>query len=152
MPSPVSIICAEGGAEDKTTGLVSVFNVIEQIAFKRAEPDQPSVPFKMRVIATWLREEADSFEQQFENEISLLQPVSKLEVRLGGNDFSFVKGKSFYRTIALFDSILPIDGDGVMQVQSKIRPKNSESWLVQSYPIVVKEIRDTPNPASNGAG
>jgi hypothetical protein len=152
MPRPVSLICAEGGSEDKTTGLISVFNVIEQISFKRAEPNQPQMPFKMRIITSWLREESDRDEQQFECEVSFLQPASHTEVPLAKTDFAFVKGKPLFKTIILFESALPIDGEGLMEVHCKVRHKNSDTWQIQSHPIIVKEIHETQpqGTAANG--
>jgi hypothetical protein len=40
MPKPVYIICSQAGIEDKRTGLVSIFNVIEkiQITTKQLDP------------------------------------------------------------------------------------------------------------------
>lgn len=40
MPKPVYIVCSLSGAEDKATGLISLYHVLETIHVIRQHPDQ----------------------------------------------------------------------------------------------------------------
>jgi len=72
MARPLYIICAEAGAEDKSTGRVSHFNVIEKISISKA-PISPGGQAIVRILplivtAVWIAtpgDEAFTFEYQF---------------------------------------------------------------------------------------
>src|SRR5271157_2017399 len=66
MPRPVYIICSLGGAEDKATGLISLFHVLETVNIVRRPPDRGISPITIRTTAVWMRTEGDDESVEYE--------------------------------------------------------------------------------------
>src|SRR4051794_40029299 len=90
MPRPIFIICSGSGAEDRTTGLLSIFNVIDKVMFHRVPLPQPTSPpvVEMRVTAAWSREEQD-VDQEYEYEVVVSVPPEGDEHIVGRGRFAF---------------------------------------------------------------
>ncbi len=147
MPRPVFIICAETGAVDKITSFASLFGIFEKINYRRAKEGEPQPAFKMMIVASWMRDPNENQEQEFENEFLIIVPPNGREISLGKGLFSFSPGIEFWRPIAKFESALPIDGSGVMQVVNRVRRSGADGeWISQSYPIIIEEL---PAPDRN---
>jgi hypothetical protein len=145
MPKPVYILCAESGAEDRITGLVSHFNVIEQIEL-REYPRPPEgmaamvQPLSMQVTAAWMRVDGDDPSQQYELKLSVFLPPDGKEVLVGSD--TIVMDKLRYRATAYVKGLL-MSNAGSFRAESRLRPVGSgdDSWLVQTYEVAVLYIK-----------
>jgi hypothetical protein len=146
MPKPIYIICSEGGAEDKTTGLVSHFNVLETIELIVEQDDSqggdaiPAVNYRIQTVAVWGRSPEDDPETWYESEVCLHIPPEGKEIFGGKHVFRFEKTR--FRVTANLQS-LPVIGSGVLRIEHRIRPSGDESaeWLSQSYEISLNVSR-----------
>jgi hypothetical protein len=117
MARPVYIICSLSGSEDKRTGLLSHFNVIEklQIIAIPIKPDDkvqaPSITFRM--VAVWMRGDEDT-NQEFEYEVVALMPPENKEVH--GTKGKFVFEKPLQRLTVEFIGSPPFAGAGIMYI------------------------------------
>ncbi|OGQ82489.1 MAG: hypothetical protein A3F90_08870 [Deltaproteobacteria bacterium RIFCSPLOWO2_12_FULL_60_19] len=144
MPKPVYIICSQGGSEDKNTGLVSLFNVVEKIQIIESPPPAsgqqppPKTP-TFRTLAVWMRADSDKPEDEFEFEVALSVPPTDREIVGGTGRFSFTK--PLHRFFLDFFG-LPIEGPGTLLVESRIRKVGDKEWLRQSYPIFLERVQE----------
>ena len=81
MPKPVYILCSESGSEDRATGLISHFKVIDQIGLKPSpsSPDSEkttvivtSIPLQM--VAIWQADPHHDPDQEYDVENLLYMP------------------------------------------------------------------------------
>ena len=143
MPKPVYIICSESGTQDKNTGLVSLFNIVEKFQISEISPEQKqkglggNAPV-VRMIAVWMRSQEDE-NQGFEYEVVLFVPPNDREVGGGpGGRFQFTH--PLHRlTMTL---VLPsgFEGAGVMRVENRVRKVGDQHWLRQEYPIFIEKV------------
>jgi len=154
MPKPVYIICSGSGSEDKTTGLISLFQVIEKLRFSSVVPLDLSIVsplMEMRVTAIWMRCPEDEG-QEFEFETRVLLPPEDTIIKLGEQGkFSFAQ--HHHRLVAIMRGFPPFRGSGIMRFQSRLRRAGTEEWLfLQEYPVIVEQeiaaVAPTVNPAS----
>lgn len=135
MPRPLYLICSKSGSEDKQTGLLSMYHVLERLALAPQEPDRPRPPFSFRIVSAWLREEGDDKEQEYEFSVLLHFP-SEDQGREVAKD-SFYLTHPIYR-IVINAQLGGCDGPGILTVESRIRPVGTEDWVVQAFPILVE--------------
>lgn len=154
MPSPVYILCSQAGVEDKTTRLLSHFNVLERISVAIARPQerdavrQPLLHYFFRLVAVWLREEDDQEMVTYEAEIAIRPPVGD-ETIIGKTEFTFGQGKfhRLYLNAPFPESITP----GLLRMECRIRPVNSqEDWIRQSYPIIIDAVESSEVEGTEG--
>jgi hypothetical protein len=144
MPKAVYILCSESGSEDKTTNVVSHFNVIEQIEIRELARPPGSVPFvqalSCRITAVWAKAESDEPSQEYEFRFSLYLPPEGNELPIGSGTFSLEKPR--FRAMG-FVAGLVFPGTGTFRVECKIRPigGGEDSWITQSYEIPVIHIK-----------
>lgn len=145
MPKPVYIVCSQAGIEDKRTGLVSIFNVIEkiQITTKQLDPTSKQsilgIP-TLRVLAVWMTTEEDKPDETFDYEMVFIIPPANKELVAVKGQFLFTKPLHRF----FIDCVgLPIEGTGILRIESRIRKVSSEEWLRQSYPIFLERIPDS---------
>lgn len=146
MPRPVYILCSRSGAEDKVTGLLSHYHVLERISFTSPMPDQPNVSFCLRVTAVWMREEGDDPEQGYEFQFVLRFPPGGEESIVAEGTFRF--SHPLHRMI-VDTPIARFGGPGLFRVENRIRPVGTEGWSTQHYPILldlVQFARDGATP------
>lgn len=142
MPRPVYIICSESGSDDRHTNLVSHFNVLEKIHFFRNAPDQkkPVTMFKFRGTAVWMREDGD-IGVEFEWEYVLGLPMSKTPHVMSKGTFSYPSEAMLWRCVVNYEGPPPIDGSGMLSIEHRVRPVNSnDEWIVQKFPLIIEEI------------
>lgn len=148
MARPVYMICSESGSEDKQTGLVSHFTVIEKIQFRPIEtanlaanlaPGQPiAVPQpSFWVTALWMRGSDDNAEDWFDYSIIVHSPEKEPILRASGK-FQFTK--ELHRFSVRTELTFAAQNPGMMLVQSQIRKVGESDWLNQEYPILVDRI------------
>ncbi len=147
MPRSVYIICAQGSSEDKDLNAVSLFTVIEKVELSQTVPLLATgqmfyfvkwQPWK--IVAVWMHEEADPWEQEYETEFRLLLPNGKI-TPLASTRFRFdqpLGQRPFARLSLAFDDP-PTLSAGVVKIENRIRPVGSNDWITQDYPIVVEE-------------
>jgi hypothetical protein len=150
MPKPVYIVCSESGSEDRSTGLTSHFNVVEQIVLQELPPPPEGKlpvlrPLNLQISAVWASEESDSIEIEFEFQMRIFVPASAEPIYAGGGTFRFEKPR--FRSLANVHGII-LDRPGVFRAEARIRRANADkgSWLVQSYEILVTLLRPPPMP------
>jgi len=146
MPKPVYILCSESGSEDKTTGLVSHFKVLEQIELRELpKPPEgatlviPGLSFQM--VAVWAAAEDDDLDQKYECTTTFFLPPDNQEQFVGKAIFSFEGQKRRARQTANFFG-LALKAPGLLRIENRIRPLGAgeDLWLVQSYEIPVIAI------------
>jgi hypothetical protein len=148
MVKPHSIICAESGSQDKVTGLLSLFNVIEkfQIAKLSAPPaGQAAVVPEQRflIAATWRKEDTDDPNQEYEFEFVLFMPPNGSEGKISEGGFLF--SMPMHRITLNFRGLMPFNGGGWLRIEARLRKKGEQDWIKQDYWIIVEEIV-TPSP------
>jgi hypothetical protein len=144
MARPVYIICSESGTEDKLTGLVSHFNVLERIQISKVPSSGPEETILVqtltfRATAVWMRSEDDSPDKEFEYQTILHIPPDNREQVVQEGRFFFGADKPLYR-IVVMGSGPPFAGPGIFRIESRIRKVGDETWLRQDYPIEVEEV------------
>lgn len=145
MPQPVYIICSLSGAEDKHTGLLSHFDIVEKFQITRI-PTERKKEFPIttgptfRMVAVWMQTSEDSPDQEFEYETVLFMPPDNKQVTANQGRFSF--SKPLHRFVMSFVGI-PIEGPGLMYLEHRVRSVDSDAWLKQKYPIFLEEVSST---------
>ena len=135
MPKLLYMICSESGADDANTHLPSFFNVIDRLGLIKA--DQP-YPIRLRVTASWVWEESDSIGNDFESLLVMFKPLSGEKVEMGGiQHFTFTREQYSIRIAATITGGLPIDGPGILRIQSCVRHKGQSEWTIGELPIQV---------------
>ena len=154
------IICSESRLVDRTSGLVSHINALEQItvsltptvhpeathAGKPAETKSIRFP-NMVLVAVWMRDEQDDPDQQYHFETRLYRPGEATPTTVQQGEFAF--GESmFFRIELVLQHGPPGEAStevpmrpGVLRLESRIRRHGSEEWLSQDYPIPVTVVR-----------
>jgi hypothetical protein len=148
MPRPVYIVCSESGSEDRTTGLGSIFNVIDKIQFERLPQGAVGVAgFQFRITAVWKREPGDEG-QEFDYEVALTLPATANELRLASGTLVF--SRPLHRLTTQMQGPPPLQGEGELRAISRIRRSGTQDWLSQEYPVLVEEIRPPAEPNQAG--
>jgi hypothetical protein len=152
MPTPVYMLCCESQSVDAVTGLISHFNVFNQLNFEPVVAGQPIPPrspnqtlwFRMIASATWKMDEEDR-DRSFDSQIAITLPGEQEKI-IGQGRFDFTK--PFQRIDALIQGI-QFNRAGTFLIQIRIRRVGDEGdWDRQSYPILV-EATSPPQPSIN---
>lgn len=139
MPLPAYMICCQSGIEDKETNLVSLYFVVDLL---RLSPlPQPKTPgevvyvdaLPLRIVASWLKCEGDTDDQEFDTETRLVSPNGD-SVPLTGTRFKFGP-VLFYRFTVKAPRQLPINSPGIWWLENRVCKVGAEEWVSQKYPI-----------------
>jgi hypothetical protein len=157
MVRPVFIVCSRDGAEDKGTGLISIFQVIEKFLIVKLDSAKLAggllvAPAQsLRMVATWMLEpeKGEQYGDWFEYEVRLVMPPRGTVIRLGGDTFAFSDNQPLHRFTLQLETALPFEGPGIMWVESCVR-KPGADWAIQSYPIILEEIGESPARSPSG--
>ena len=153
MPKPVYIICSESGSEDRLTGLISHYKVVEQILLQEAPLPKEGEPvvipaLRLQFMVVWAMSEDDRPGDEYEFSHSLFLPPDEKEVPLPGGTIFYEEGKHRCRFAVILDGLM-FNGVGLFKVESKIRRVGEERWLSQIYEIpVIKHSH--PNQPGGG--
>lgn len=143
MPRPVYIVCSESSSDDKETGLLSIFNIIDKVQFSKnpAIGQRQVAPLvQLRITAGWMKEKGDDG-SEFEFAL-VLRPPHKEDINIGSGTFSFTL--PLFRVTAKLIGGLPLDGDGILWIECRVRKVGARGWQNrQEYPIFVEEL---PSP------
>lgn len=146
MPRPAYIVCSKSGSVDQFGNNVSCFEVIETLHLRRVEGEQETgvgqrgKPFTMRVVATWMREDGDGEEQEFESQFVGHFPGHAEEIVLG--DFPAFRFTNPFHRLFIAELQLPgFFGLGVFVIESRVRRAGEAEWQWrQSFPIRLDEM------------
>src|SRR5438128_1103937 len=114
MPKPVYIICSQMGSEDRETGLLSVFSIIEKLQITSIPVPQPGQPppiiqwAPFRVYAVWMKDDGDNPAQDFEFEMNLILPPDSRRFQLASGTLRFEEGKPLRRVAVFITSPLTV--------------------------------------------
>ena len=154
MPRPVFIICYTLGSEDKETGLLSLFRIIEKLQV--AHIPFPQLPQgaqafliekdPMHVVAAWMKNAADDPNDEYEFEMSMMVPGGQ-EFQLGSGVFQFDANRPVHRFTVAIRGQIPFKQAGILIIENRIRKKGYTDWMRQDYPVV---IDFTPPPQMPG--
>jgi hypothetical protein len=147
MAKPHYMLCSEGRIVDRTTGLVTYYNVLEQLILSIGRPtgvSGESTYLRFVITAVWMRD-PDEEETTYEFETYMHIPGGHEPRRIHAGDFQFGR-RHFHRLEVFFQgSPVPTQEEaapealrlqtGVMRLESRIRPKDSTEWLSQEYRI-----------------
>jgi hypothetical protein len=142
MPQPVYTLCCQAGSEDKYTGLISHFNVIERIIVSKIEVSKidaetvapvNTTVHQIRLVSVWMRTAQDSDDDDFEYMIEIVMPPSGRRSKVQEGRFKFTK--PLHRFTFNFIGSPPLEGSGIMWMECKVRKLGEELWLTQAYPI-----------------
>jgi hypothetical protein len=150
MPLPVYILCSESGSEDKETGLLSLFNVIDKLRVNTGAMPMPltAAPItQLRITAVWMREQGDDG-NEFEFEV-IFRPPKGDEIKAMRGTFSFAM--PLYRIIARVIGMFPIQGEGVLWIENRVRKVGAGGWRKQESPIFIEQFAFPAQPAANAA-
>ncbi|HET6248534.1 MAG TPA: hypothetical protein VFE47_12605 [Tepidisphaeraceae bacterium] len=136
MARPIYILCAQGTSEDRTSGSITIFGVIEKLRISKTAHPAMMPLLQMRVVAAWAREEND-IGRDFEWSVEFRTPTGA-EVSVGSGKFTFESPNC--RINANIVGQMPIEGTGTLMVTAKIRSVGKGEWSSQEYPIIVDEL------------
>lgn len=148
MPKPVYIICCQFCSEDRTSGLLSLFGVLDAIHIDKVGTEASSggglmivrsSPF--RVVAVWAKAD-DETETEYESETRVIFPPEENEWVAQAGPVAFI-GNRLSFVIEL--TRLPFQGPGVLRVENRIRRADSAEWSSQSCTldlILGEDLRD----------
>lgn len=144
MPKPSYIICCQGSSIDQTTNLVTAFQILEgfNVFLRQSNDGPPEVEFgnlPMQVvpfigISTWMRDDDDNDDQEYEHEIVLRSP-GKEPKSSACSTFRFTRRYQRFMTQLVVEGGWQESGDFVFE--SKIREVGTQEWLSQSYVIPI---------------
>jgi hypothetical protein len=146
MARPVYILCARAASEDRSTGFVSVFQLMETVELwpprpseresddPRRRAEKPIEASELVIYANWMAGENDAgvmFEHQFR--INVLGKVREASA----STFQFEPDKPLYRFRMNFHGFPTPKESGVVYFESRIRPLGEVPWMSQDYPVFV---------------
>ena len=144
MPRPGYIICSASYAEDRTTNLLSLLQIVEcfdGIPITTSSDGKQIIPMGTTIsaISVWVKEEGDSSTDMFETQINCIAPDGSEFFTTPIIQFSFGEGGGFYRTIAKDIAIPGFPVLGTYLVGSKVRRVGETVWMSQQpFPFVVR--------------
>ena len=165
MVRPRYIICSESRTVDRTSGLVTHYNVIEELTVSVGGPKAKagSAPFlKFVVTAVWMRETGEEAEDTYEFETSMHLPGEEIARRIHAGEFQFGEHR-FHRLETFIQGLFTQRGEavpndaltlqpGVLRLESRIRRSGDQQWLSQDYVIPVRVERGSPELADSSQG
>jgi hypothetical protein len=145
MPKPVFIIVSRSNSLDRSSGFLSIFEVIEGYALAIGNDPQgikalegvageASSSIEFKVVATWMRDDSESPSEEFEHQIEIRSPGEPAKL-LHSSTLSFEK--TFHRIMISTRKIAPWEQSGTVEVEARIKKVGSDDWVKQIYPFPV---------------
>ena len=156
MPRPVFMICSEMASENKKDNQLSIFGVIEMLTLQIAAKEGATVPppersIKSRIIAAWLKEEADEG-VEFEEQVVFHLPGATDEVVAAEQRFRFDDEMCIHRISLQMLGWPPMATPGLFRIECRVRPVGEEHWMSQEYPIVIEVVHIPPDSGESDDG
>lgn len=150
MPQPVFIACAQQIVEDKHTGLVSLFQLIDgfQLSIRsRDEQKVPATPLHSFIgMAVWRSNDDEHSDWEYEYQ-AVARPPGESEQIVRNGRFQFTTRRVRFIQGLIVPNAWTQSGDFVFI--HRIRRAGESEWLSQSYPIEVTVSTATPRPDSS---
>jgi hypothetical protein len=144
MARPRYIVCSEDRVTDRVTGLVSHFNVIEELTVNQQQAPEEMVSshgtpwLRMVVTALWSKDDEDLEDDVFEHDMLLHLPGNeKPETVIMGE----VKFSARNHRFEMMVAGQPFTVAGTVVFESRLRKKGSFDWLSQKYEIPINVIQ-----------
>jgi hypothetical protein len=143
MPLPAYIMCSQSGAIDQNTGLISFFSAIEVIQISKLAPGSPPPSLVAGsnvfwLVASWVREQSDTENQEFEVDIIGIFPPNQQEFQLGQAKFRFTT--LMHRIYISQFALNLFFGPGVLRIEARIRRAGETLVLNRmAYHVVLQE-------------
>ena len=138
------------GTEDRETGLISLFFIIEKMQVAQLPPGVQATPPPFRVIATWMRNSEEAVDQEYDWEMSLnFPPGGQMStLPLGAGRFRFDPNRPLHRFTVTVQGQLPLGPPGLLVAESRLRKVGDTNWQSQTYPIVIEPFQPPPPAGS----
>jgi hypothetical protein len=149
-------ICSKLGSEDRTTGLLSLYQIIEELTATLPAPGQQSLPFVIRVTSVWMREDGDDAEQEYEFRMVWHLDALGLENELSRTMFHFsTRIRRFISEFVLQGLVLGttlerLEGPSLMVVDCSMRVAGADTWITQSYPMLITWVQPPMQQSVSG--
>jgi hypothetical protein len=137
MPRPVFIACAQIATQDRDTTLLSLTNVIEQIAVSWHLQTDKGKPIKMihmvtfSAVAVWGKEEGDTPDTEYEAEMVIryagIDRANKLP------NFRFDPVEDALHRFVTHVTMEPPETSGTVLAECRVRELGTEAWMTQQY-------------------
>jgi len=159
MPKPVFVICSLHALENKDTGLFSIVEIIEKMAYAPVPQPPPGqvlfIPWQtFKATAVWTLSPDEIADAEYETDWRIIMPSGDPIPDLPGPmRVKFSPSRPFSRNVANFMTPLPITCPGTLRVISRMRRVGDEAWTSQEYAIIVEQAPspEIPKPpVSNG--
>lgn len=155
MAKPAYIICAHSCVEDRETGIISAFQIIDKLQVTPLPVPPPGQNLVvlwqgMVIMIGWLGEPPD-IGQEFEMATRFVLPngetqdLAQTPFRFGDPD----PRKVLHRFVLRFPQPPSFNIPGLVLIESRIRRTGTEQWISQSYPLII-EVLPPPTAPSNG--
>lgn len=147
MPFPQYLIATRGHSVDKTTGLLSLFEVVEKIvSFPTPEPEGGGVVIvehhPIGIHACWAidAEAGETADDVFDVRLRLRMEGDANPLAEHTAHFSFqVPGLTSFRQTFNIGSPLPAPRSGSLLVEVSVRKVGTDDWVDQVYRIAVEK-------------
>ena|SRR6266446_3681459 len=145
MPKPVFMLCCETITVDDLTKLPSFIGVFNTLQITQGPVPGPlgGIPqafIKIRISATWMRNDEDGGYDRYDYQFIVLPPGQEQVAPVFKSHFAF-EGR-FHR-LDLTVQGHPFKDTGMYRIQCRIKRQNGGEWVSQEYPLCVE-----PGPAS----
>jgi hypothetical protein len=144
MLNPVYIIACEGLSEDRATGLVTIFQVTEQIVLNRNIDGKPPQKIQgtprsniIRVIAVWMHDDEDK-NQEFDYQF-VAHAVDGTEITLTDAQVVFGNEEGMFLkrfTLAIVGVPEWLTKTGKVFIEHRMRRSGQTEWSSQRFPFM----------------
>jgi len=165
MIRPRYILCSESRIVDRATGLVTHYNVVDELTLGvgTSKPLAGGLPMlKFVMTAVWARVGDEDSEDLFEFETYIHMPGEENARCIHAGEFAFGE-HSFHRLEAFVagivvagpppEGIAPADvlrfASGTRRLESRVRRSGDNEWLAQDYLIPVRVEQKTSELAES---
>ena len=163
MIKPRYMLCCEGQVVDRETGMVTHFNVVDQltVTLLKAGGRAPFNLPRLFISATWTRDsQAEDPDEAFEHEMRMFVPGEDVPRVLHTGEFRFGRFRHFRSDVVLqtqpmgnLPNGIPANAisfkPGVLRFESRVHRKGDATWLSQECDISILFAADESLPASS---
>lgn len=156
---PRYMLCCEGRVVDQETGLVTYYNVTDQLNVTSSTTNVPTgvpVPLpKLVVSAVWARDsETEERDEVWQHEMRMFVPGEETPRVLYTGEFRFGEFRYYRFDLVLQPQPKP-SGDapataislrpGILRLESRVRREGDTTWLSQEYEIPIVFLSGSKN-------
>jgi hypothetical protein len=159
MPKPVFIICAQIATQDRDSNLLSLTNVLEQIAVRWHPQEDQSKEVKyihlvtFSIVAVWTRAADDGPDDEYQAEMWVRYPGDEAkEILMKLDNYRFDASADALQRMVAHVRLEPPSVGGVIHAGSRTRKVGKTQWLTQEYSMRLVVHGSPENPADASAG